>query len=256
MYDALSRDYDRFVNWPDRLAFELPFIYQQIQATMQGALQGRLLDAACGTGRHAIELARQGYAVAGADLSPGMVQQAQANAAAAGVAVDFRVAGFGALRQSFSGYDVLLCLGNSLPHVAGPAELAAALADFAACLRPGGCLILQNRNFDAVLARRERWMPPQSHREGPAEWLFLRFYDFEPDGLLNFHMVTLQRPAPEAPWQPRVDSARLYPLPAAVLGPALQAAGFAQVELFGDLAGAAFIPTASSNLVVVARRAA
>ena len=30
MYDSFSLDYDRFVNWSNRLAFELPFIQQQL----------------------------------------------------------------------------------------------------------------------------------------------------------------------------------------------------------------------------------
>ena len=31
MYDLLSRDYDRFVNWPNRLAFEMPFLLKQLR---------------------------------------------------------------------------------------------------------------------------------------------------------------------------------------------------------------------------------
>jgi len=31
MYNELSADYDRFVNWQNRLAVELPFIIQQFQ---------------------------------------------------------------------------------------------------------------------------------------------------------------------------------------------------------------------------------
>ena len=32
MYDSLSKDYDYFVNWPERLAYELPFIEAQIES--------------------------------------------------------------------------------------------------------------------------------------------------------------------------------------------------------------------------------
>ena len=164
-----------------------------------------MLDAACGTGMHAVELARRGYSAAGADLFEGMVARARENAAAAGVSVNFRAAGFGGLARAFAAelpFDALLCLGNSLPHLLSREALAEALADFAACLRPGGLLLLQNRNFDAVMQRRERWMEPQAHQEEGAEWVFLRFYDYEPDGLINFNILTLRREEGQG-WQQR-----------------------------------------------------
>jgi glycine/sarcosine N-methyltransferase len=281
MYDDLSADYDRFVDWSARLAAELPFIERQLQA--MGA--HRVLDAACGTGMHAIALAQRGYAVAGADLSPGMIERARSNAAAAGAEVRFEVAGFGALVHAFGtapepedarlddppsaassgrrsstrtgpGFDAVLCLGNSLPHLLTPAELAAALADFAACLRPGALLLIQNRNFDRVLARGERWMDPQVHQEGEKEWLFLRFYDFEPNGSLTFNLVTLRREGEgegRGDWHQRVSATRLRPLRHEDLVAALTAAGFAEITCWGDMQGVSFEPEVSPNLVVAAR---
>ena len=252
MYDAFSTDYDRFVNWPSRLAAELPFIESQLQAA--GAR--RVLDAACGTGQHAIALAQRGYTVAGTDLSARMVERAQANALGAGVAVQFATAGFGQLAQALGGepFDALLCLGNSLPHVLSPDALAHALNDFAACLRPGGLLLVQNRNFDAVMASRERWMEPQAAREGEAEWLFLRFYDFDADGLLTFNVTTLRREG-AGPWSQGIASTRLRPLLADELTHALASARFEAVACWGNMAGAAFTPASSGNLVLTARRA-
>lgn len=250
MYEDFSVDYDRFMDWPARLAAELPFIEHQLAAV--GAR--RVLDTACGTGQHAIALAQAGYQVTGADLSPGMVTQARANAAAAEVDVRFQVAGFGHLATRVEGdFDALLCLGNSLPHVLTPDALARTLADFAASLRSGGLLLIQNRNFDAVLAERQRWMEPQSHREGETEWLFLRFYDFEPDGKLTFNLATLRR-SEGAEWEQRVTSTRLWPLRQAELTAAVAAAGFEQITFWGDLQGGAFDPAQSPNLVVTARQ--
>ena len=250
MYDQFSSDYDRFMNWPARLAAELPFIEEKLQAT--GA--HRVLDAACGTGMHALALAQEGYFVLGADLSEGMIEQAQANAAAAGVTVRFEVAGFRELyAQVGTGFDALLCLGNSLPHVLTPADLAATLSDFAACLRPGGLLLIQNRNLDAVMTGRQRWMEPQARREADAEWLFLRFYDFEPDGTLTFNLVTLRRDGPGA-WSQHVIATQLWPLRQQELVTAIQAAGFEDVVCWGDLQGASFDLQRSPNLVLAAQR--
>ncbi len=262
MYDAFSSDYDRFVNWPSRLGYELPFIEGQLVSLAslpgQAARPLRVLDAACGTGMHAVTLAQHGYLVAGADLSAGMVEKARANAAAAGAAVDFITAGFGGLQRAFKNhplfpFDALLCLGNSLPHLLSGADLAQALADFAACLRPGGLLLVQNRNFDAVMAQCERWMEPQAHREGNTEWLFLRFYDYAPDGLIDFNILNLQRTS-EGAWTQRVVTTRLRPLLQAELAAALAAAGFERITCFGDMRGSSFDAQKSGNLIVTARK--
>ena len=250
MYDDFSTDYDRFVDWPGRLAAEIPFIEGQLQAV--GAR--RVLDVACGTGMHALELARRGYNVLGADLSAGMIDRARANAAAANVAVEFEVAGFGELSARIgTGFDAVLCLGNSLPHLLTPADLVAGLADFAACLRPGGLLLIQNRNFDAVLSRGERWMEPQAHREEEAEWLFLRFYDFEPDGSLTFNLVMLRREE-GGQWTQRVTSTSLRPWVQKELTTALDVAGFRDPTFWGEMRGTAFDSHRSPNLIVTARQ--
>ena len=113
VYDTLSVDYDRFVNWERRLAVELPFIEQALEEI--GAC--RVVDVACGTGQHAIALAQRGYQLVGVDVSAAMIAQAQQNAQAAGVQVSFTVAGFGELAtRQFSPFDALLCLGSSLLH--------------------------------------------------------------------------------------------------------------------------------------------
>lgn len=251
MYDSFSTDYDRFVNWPSRLAYEMPFIEKQLAILGEGPL--RILDAACGTGMHAIALARLGHSLAGADLSIPMIERARQNAAQAGVEARFEPVGFGALSRTFEAgsFDVLLCLGNSLPHVTRPEDLVGALQDFAAVLRPGGLLLVQSRNFDLVMAGRERWMEPQSHQEEDQEWLFLRFYDYLADGLIDFNIVTLHR-QDSGPWRQQVTTTKLRPILQAELLQALAAAGFSQVASYGDMAGAEFNPSSSGNLVITA----
>ena len=256
MYDTLSADYDRFVNWAPRLNFELPFIEDKISRLGKPK---RILDAACGTGMHGIALAQRGYQLAGADLSEKMVAQARSNAGKENVHLELAVAGFGSLKDAFrqSGlfpFDVVLCLGNSLPHLLGLKELSSALEDFASCLSPGGLLLVQNRNFDSVLAQQERWMEPQSHRDGPSEWVFLRFYDFLPDGLIQFNILTLKRMNPDSGWTQGVTATRLYPLRQAELLTALTQAGFVEISCYGSMADVPFDPPSSGNLVVAARR--
>lgn len=249
LYDAFSADYDRFVDWPARLAHELPFL----EARFREHGVRRVLDSACGTGQHALALARRGYEAAGADLSEGMVARARALAAEAGLQVPFAVAGFGHLAEALAGpFDAVLCLGNSLPHLLTASEVHGALADFAAVLRPGGVLIIQNRNYDRVWPRRERFMPLQVHREGEREWLFFRFMDWH-EATLTFNVVTLERSGGQ--WSYRIGATELRPILQAELAVSLPQAGFAGVRFYGDYQGNPFDPEASGDLIVVAIRA-
>ena len=101
MYDKFASQYDYFVNWKSRLAFEMPFIQEQLSRLSDAPERLKVLDAACGTGQHAIALARLGYDVSGADLFPQMLSLANTNALAADVNITFKAAGFGSIAAVF-----------------------------------------------------------------------------------------------------------------------------------------------------------
>ncbi len=156
-YDALGTDYDLMVSWEQRLAREQEFF----RRLFSEAGVRRVLDAACGTGMHAVSFARAGWDCTAADLSPVMVEEARENARRAGVQVRFEAAGFGELSGRVGGgFDAVTCLGNSLPHLLDDASLRACFGDFADLLAPGGILVIQNRNYDRLLRERQRFMPP------------------------------------------------------------------------------------------------
>ena len=133
------------------------------------------------------------------------------------------------------------------------ALLREALTDFAAVLRSGGLLLIQNRNFDAIMRDRVRWMGPQLHHEGDREWLFVRFYDFNVDGTLTFNVVTLRRDETDE-WTQQVEATTLRPLLHTELSSAIAAAGFGGLACYGDMTGAPFDPETSGNLIVTARK--
>jgi hypothetical protein len=82
----------------------------------------------------------------------------------------------------------------------------------------------------------------------------LRFYDYEPDGLINFNVVTLRREQPGQSWQQSVSSTRLYPLRQVDVEAALKASGFATINAYGALNDTPFKLETSGNLVIVATR--
>jgi glycine/sarcosine N-methyltransferase len=259
-YDDFSQDYDRFVDWKSRLATEIPFIdhfLKQIQTTQNRSPS--ILDAACGSGMHAIELAKFGYPISAADLSSKMILKAIENAENAGVEVNLKESGFGNLANVFSNdpnypFDMVTCLGNSLPHLLSLEKIQKALLDFSDCLIKDGFLILQNRNFDAVVKNQNRWMEPQAHRESIDEWIFLRFYDFNPDGLITFNILRLHRSG-DGDWQQRISTTRLFPIKQNDLVPMMDCCGFTDVACFGFMGDKPFDPSSSENLVIVGQKA-
>src|SRR5512140_3164181 len=72
------------MSWVEHATEEVDFLVGAL------GLQGgeRILDLACGYGRHALELARRGYRVVGVDITEPYIQDARATAAREGLAVE------------------------------------------------------------------------------------------------------------------------------------------------------------------------
>jgi SAM-dependent methyltransferase len=114
----------------------------------------RVLDCACGTGTLAVGLALRGHEVVATDASAAMVARTARLAAANAVRVDASVCAWEALpERGWDGtFDVVLCVGNSLPHAVGRAGRRAALRAMAGCLRVGGLLVVTSRTWEQVRA--------------------------------------------------------------------------------------------------------
>lgn len=248
LYDQFSAEYDIMVDWAARLQREWPFFEEMFGR----APARRVLDVGCGTGGHAIRFAQSGHEVVGADPSVEMLRRAAAHAK--GVAgVTFVQAGFGGLRAAVTGsFDVVTCLGNTLPHVLGRAELFRTLEDFATVLRPGGLLIVQQLNYDRLCATRQRFLGVSSGQTAGEEMLFFRFYDFL-DPLLNFNVVTFRRRKGGA-WTFHADATLLRPILRGELAELLPLADFGPVDDYGDYQRTPFDAASSNDLIFVATR--
>ena len=254
MYDQFSLDYDRFVNWQERLAAEIPFLLRLLSSFNKKADRpSAVLDAACGTGHHLISLADHGYDCTGVDYSAEMIKIARKNVSKAGQKIDFYQAPFGEICQVIleKSFDCIICLGNSLPHILNSQSLLAALKDFKLLLNKNGKLIIQNRNFDKVLAEKTRWMSPQTFREDQKTWIFNRFYDFEPDGLITFNIQKLFS-SDYADFSHDNLSIKLWPQTQKVMVESLEDSGFNSLSFYGDLGGSDYEPDRSENLVILA----
>jgi ubiquinone/menaquinone biosynthesis C-methylase UbiE len=130
--------YDRWAKVYDTDGNPLVALEGRVFDAMLGPVRGlRVLDLGCGTGRHALRLARAGARVTGLDLSPGMLQRARAQAADA--AVDFREHDLHApLPFGSASFDRIVS-GLVLEHLR---DLDAFYGEVARVLRPGGAAVL------------------------------------------------------------------------------------------------------------------
>ena len=117
----------------------------------------RLVDLGCGTGRLAIHFAARGFDCVGVDLSEAMLAQARANAAARGVTVEWHAGNLVRLDGLASAsFDCAGSLFSTLGMVRGAGHRAAAVAEVARLVKPGGRFVLHvhNRYFRGLGWRR------------------------------------------------------------------------------------------------------
>ena len=139
----------------------------------------RLVDAGCGTGAWAVELATAGYAVTGIDASPELIEAARAKLPP-GEALAFEVGDIATWRPQRPA-DGVLCRGvlNDLVEDEDRHRCLAALADM---LRPEGVAAVDVREWDASAARYAE-MPDRERTVA------------SPHGELAFHSHTALEPA-------------------------------------------------------------
>jgi ubiquinone/menaquinone biosynthesis C-methylase UbiE len=106
----------------------------------------RILDIGCGTGRHAVELAKRGYRVTGFDLAEGQLRRAREKAAEAGVSVEFerRDATQPHFAEEFDAA-LMFCEG-AFPLMETDEKNHAILLHAGKALKPGGKLMLTTLN--------------------------------------------------------------------------------------------------------------
>jgi len=123
----------------------------------------RLLELACGTGRHALLFEGLGYDVIAVDYSESMLQVAQRRGAAAGSKVVFRLGDMRTFRVGGGPVDAAVCLFDSIGYVGTNEAIEAVLAGVREQLRPQGLFVFEVwhaaamlSSFDPVRVRRWR----------------------------------------------------------------------------------------------------
>lgn len=232
---AFVTKWDELIDWERRAAAEGSFFIDALKE--HGART--VLDVATGTGFHSIRLKRAGFDVTSADGSERMLERAVANGRRFGqrlspVQADWRWLG----RHVDGPFDALICLGNSFTHLFDEADRRQVLAEYHSLLKPGGLLILDQRNYDALLdhaaqPRHRFYYCGQNVRAHPihVDPGVARFrYEFSDGAAYHLDM---------------------FPLRKAYVRQLLAETGFANVRTFGDFK-AAFLETEPDFFIHVA----
>ncbi|MHC4066469.1 MAG: class I SAM-dependent methyltransferase [Planctomycetota bacterium] len=248
--------YDRSINWDARLRREIPLLAEVFGPPGQGGL----LDAGCGTGRQAVAMAKGGYQVTAADASEEMLELARRHAAEGDAGVRFVCCPYARLAENLQpGLDGVYCLGNSLAAAGSAAEIELAIRNFATLLSAGGRLFVQVLNFPPLRDESPCVRGPRFVTVDGIEYVSVRTFHFVadpasgPQGRVEVTNVTLWR---DAQWRQQSAVATLYPLTCDELTLWCRAAGLDVMHTFGGYDRARFDLATSSDLLLIAEKAA
>ena len=200
----LSQDHDRASRRSEIIDEHVRWIHE----TLLGGAPSRVLDLCCGPGLYATRLAELGHECAGVDFSPASIAHARKLADERGLDIgytlsDVRVAEVG------TGYDLAMIIFGEL-NIFPPDDARRLLQKAHAALKPGGALLLEPQEHDAVREAGEAasaWYASEGDLFSPGPHLVLqenfwnaaeraattRFYVIEAEtGSVERHAMTTQ----------------------------------------------------------------
>ncbi len=218
----------------------------------------RVLDLGSATGAQLRALAERGWEGMGLEPSDAMLVRAREKTVhrRLDAQVSFHSGGMLDVADLPNGhFDLVLCLGNTLPHLRDAAELQMVLTACRRVTKPGGALVLQLLNYTPILAafsqgRADYILPPII----AGELEFGRRYTPGGGGALVFQTELARRSSTGEPNDPHIerDETRLLPITYRALLDALVQTGYTAPCAYADWSGAPFREAAAPFLVLVA----
>ena len=198
----------------------------------------RVLDQCCGPGVFAVPLARLGYAVTGVDLSPAMLDRAGKACAAAGVTAELVQADVREFVRP-GAFDAVLNTHTSFGYFEDPDENLRVLRNARESLAPGGVLVMDllGKEVYARTAGATHALPVEDGVVYVSDTVAPGFTRFSTEWTL-VRGDTVRR-----------VSLSLWVYSAAELRDLYHAAGFVDVECFGDFDGGPYDDTAERLVV-------
>lgn len=158
--------YESFADRYDWMNFQDPIRKSFFMQLFEKHGVSDLLDCACGTGTDLIMFHSLGLSVVGSDLSNAMLRQAKKKLKEAGLDFPIKKADFRELDKHFKRqFDGVVCLTNSINEVLEESEVLRALRSMKAVLRPGGILVFDQGQSDAMMKNPPRFDPVMNNRD-------------------------------------------------------------------------------------------
>jgi SAM-dependent methyltransferase len=249
-FDKMSVVYDSSIDWQARLEREIPFVLKCLPASRRA----RVLDMACGSGRHSIALAQRGFEVVGFDNSVEMIRIARTLADKEGAKPELLVGDMLKVKGFVNpAFDLVICLGNSLALLPSQDAVRDVVSSVHSLLSSGGFFIFQVLNFEEIRKSGFRFFPVKTGttQEG-YEVIFLRFFDHserQPVSTLVMTGLTNTR----GQWSSEVTTLQILNFDFEFLQDAMSSSGFTKADFFSDYQGATFSKAKSRDLIVLAR---
>ena len=142
-YGPAGQPYTRLVEFFRRL-----FVEHQVR---------RVLDCACGTGRHLRLFHELGCEAYGSDISPSMLAQAEKNLATSALRIPLRQADFRCLPETFAEcFDAVVCLA-AIGYMPDEIQFVKAFESMSQVLRQNGILVLSAMPTDRQWQEKPRF---------------------------------------------------------------------------------------------------
>ena len=205
-----------------------------------------VLDVGCATGELCRALTGLGHKMIG--LEPDREMVAQANLLSNGD-IPFYTIGMEEVEQQFPplSFTTVLCLGNTLAHLADIAAINEFFKNVVRLLKPGGKFIFQLVNFDRLSPE---YLPEFPDIFGE-NFRFLRRYQWTEDNTAIRFITTLEN---RSDGTSQTGSCRLFPFTQEQLSRALTTAGFSNQKWFGNFKGETFTPKSPAAVCVAKKQ--
>lgn len=226
--------------YQDRDIVEAQFFLQNLIKHLAITPKSRILDVACGRGRHALYLASQGFDVTGIDLSPNSIAYAQEKAITQNIDAQFYVHDMRIAARNTA--DVVLNVFTSIGYFEDTNDNTIAVKAFYDSLVPGGVAVIDFLHIPWV---KKHWVADEVVTKNDIPFTLKRRFS---DGWIEKNISFLYEKKPFS-YTERVAALQLPDFISM-----FDAVGFTLKNVFGDYSLTPFHPKTAERLILVVQK--